>query len=531
MEYAKGQRLAGECLPGTREKILEEITEWINCPSPSSEEHVPCVYWLHGVAGCGKSAIASTIAKRFENVKRCAWYFFDASKQSGSGPEQMFSTLSRTLADMDAKWRESLVRIVKPSRRLQTTVNVKEQFENFILEPAKTFEPMGPILIVIDALDESGSRQDRVQLLGMLSRLDELGHSGHFRFLITSRPEEDISSALANRTWVHSTDLTTIDEISTDDDIRRYVDKELSHIPALMRKWPEKPWLNLIVTRAEHLFQWAFVACAFIGGVGQPGADHVKRFIRLQDHFKDVRLGKLDQLYKTVLRDLYSNGLEEDEDRIPQFRKVLGRILCARQPLSLDALTKLREEEGDEEEIERVVCCLGSLLKGVDRKQRHEPIQPLHASFIDFLSDRERSGEFYVKKEPEDAVLARSSLRVMNELLRFNICKLESSYIRDRDLDDLQTRVKENIPEHLAYACRYFADHVSSCIESHEMLKSTHELLRKKLLFWLEALSLLKNTSQALTQLLTMQTWIKVWTDDTHLEETLTMNVIGKDPG
>jgi hypothetical protein len=463
-------------------------------------------------------------------VKRCAWYFFDASKQSGSGPEQMFSTLSRTLADMDAKWRESLVKIVKPSRRLQTTVNVKEQFENFILEPAKTFEPMGPILIVIDALDESGSRQDRAQLLGMLSRLDELGHSGHFRFLITSRPEEDISSALANRTWVHSTDLTTIDEISTDHDIKLYIDKELSHIPALMRKWPEKPWLDLIVTRAEHLFQWAFVACAFIGGAGQPSADHVKRFIRLRDNPKDVRLGKLDQLYTTVLRDLYASDPGEDDDNIPQFRRVLGRILCAREPLSLDALTKLRTDEGDEEEIERVVCCLGSLLKGVNRSQRHEPIQPLHASFIDFLTDRDRSSEFYVEKKPEDGVLARSSLRVMNELLRFNMCSLASSYVRNGDIDDLPTRVKDNIPEHLAYACRYFADHISGCIESHEMLEPIHELLRKKLLFWLEALSLLKNTSQALTELLALQTWIKVWTDADHRDETLTMSLIGKDP-
>jgi hypothetical protein len=531
MAFTPDRGFPKECLPGTRVKILEEIVDWIERPSVSSEEPEPCVYWLHGVAGCGKSTIASAIAQRFKNLERCAWYFFDASRQTEAGPQQMFSTLSRMLADMDDRWRESLVKIVEGSQRLQSTLNVEEQFEKFICEPAKEFQPMGPIVVVIDALDESGSRQDRALLLQMLARLEKLRNCGHFRFLITSRPEEDILPVFANQPWVLSMDLTAINEVSTDNDIRQYVDKELSHIPALKRKWPEKPWVDLIVTQAEHLFQWASVACAFIAGVGEPGADPVQRYTRLRDNQKDVRLKKLDRLYTIVLHGLYGSG--EDNDRILRFRKVLGRVLYVREPLSLDALTELRgvELEEDEEEIERIVCCLGSLLKGVNRDHRHEPIQPLHASFIDFLSDRDRSGEFYIEKGQEDTVLARSSLRVMNKLLRFNICDLASSYFRNGDINDLLTRVKENIPEHLAYACRYFADHVSGCVESQEMLEIIHGLLRKKLLFWLEALSLLKNTSQALTQLLALQTWVKVWTDPNHHDETLTMSSIGKDPG
>jgi ABC-type glutathione transport system ATPase component len=58
------------CTDGTRVKILEDITKWANDGSLAS----PRVFWLTGQAGSGKTTIAYTIAKRFEedgNGKQC----------------------------------------------------------------------------------------------------------------------------------------------------------------------------------------------------------------------------------------------------------------------------------------------------------------------------------------------------------------------------------------------------------------------------------------------------------------------------
>jgi hypothetical protein len=52
------------CTDGTRVKILEDITKWANDRSLAS----PRVFWLTGQAGSGKTTIAYTIAKRFEEV-------------------------------------------------------------------------------------------------------------------------------------------------------------------------------------------------------------------------------------------------------------------------------------------------------------------------------------------------------------------------------------------------------------------------------------------------------------------------------
>jgi len=50
------------CTDGTRVKILEDITKWANDRSSAS----PRVFWLTGQAGSGKTTIAYTMAKQFE---------------------------------------------------------------------------------------------------------------------------------------------------------------------------------------------------------------------------------------------------------------------------------------------------------------------------------------------------------------------------------------------------------------------------------------------------------------------------------
>lgn len=60
MAYADGAGLnmTKKCLDGTRTEILEEIMKWINNP----DDDAPRIFWLHGQAGRGKSAIAHTVA-------------------------------------------------------------------------------------------------------------------------------------------------------------------------------------------------------------------------------------------------------------------------------------------------------------------------------------------------------------------------------------------------------------------------------------------------------------------------------------
>jgi len=57
-------------------------------------------------------------------------------------------------------------------------------------------------------------------------------------------------------------------------------------------------------------------------------------------------------------------------------------------------------------------------------------------------------------------VLANLCSDLMKAQLRFNICKLESSFVFDEDVLDLQDRIKEFISPALSYACRYWGWHL-----------------------------------------------------------------------
>ena len=133
---------------------------------------------------------------------------------------------------------------------------------------------------------------------------------------------------------------------------------------------------------------------------------------------------------------------------------MMGQILDSAEPLPLDALNFMRSCFPDQREhykVEDIVGHMGYLLSGTANS--YTPIQPLHASFHDFLTDKSFSGNFFVEVSKVQCDLAFASLRVMEHKLRFNICDLKSSYIPNSEDFGLEERVKRCIPPHLSYSC------------------------------------------------------------------------------
>jgi hypothetical protein len=57
------------CLPGTRQSLLTRIGIWMDDPAQR-------IFWLSGVAGCGKSSVAMTIGMREAASKRLGAQFY-----------------------------------------------------------------------------------------------------------------------------------------------------------------------------------------------------------------------------------------------------------------------------------------------------------------------------------------------------------------------------------------------------------------------------------------------------------------------
>lgn len=489
---------------------MNEVIDWVNGTLPDTTSlNDRRILLLSGVAGTGKSSIANTIARHFDRIHRLgSSYCFSRSNQAMLRPNNLFSTISRDLADLEPQWKAALLKVVGGNRALRMTHGMQEQFEEFLVKPAKEVTSIGPVILVIDALDECGDSSTRKTLLSILTkRITEL--PSNFRVIITARPEEDIQRALLENSAVYSKLMEKIDESSTREDIRAYIQHEMEGVSKLEEAWPKKEWLKILVDRSEGLFQWASTACSFINGNGEGGLYPVRQMKRIISPVdtrttKFGRLESLDKLYMAILTQVFPS---EDEERTAEFQSVMGEIVAAYEPLSISALSALRLK-GDSEPMDVVtgiVRPLGSVLSGVSSQS--DPIRPLHTSFRDFLVDEKRSGPFYVDPQVSHLPLVNGCLQTMSSLLRFNICELSNSYLPNSSVPDLYNRVQEHVPAYLSYACRFWIDHLVQTTFSSDVSHRVHSFLETFTLFWLEVLALLNQVGLGEQSVKTLMVW------------------------
>jgi hypothetical protein len=136
----------------------------------------------------------------------------------------------------------------------------------------------------------------------------------------------------------------------------------------------------------------------------------------------------------------------------------------------------------------------------------------LHASFADYLTDSHRCGNqpWFIDVSAHHELLALGCFQIMKAELKFNICDLETSYVSNDNVHDLNARIQNHIPIYLSYACRFWADHLQETKVTTMTLSDVDDFLSQQLLFWLEVLSLVKEVHIASQALLSTAAWALV---------------------
>jgi hypothetical protein len=505
MPYAAGAGLDTRklCLEGTRSGILGEITDWINDVDDNTR-----IFWLHGTAGSGKSTIAHTIANRFKRLGRLGSIFCFDRNRTAERQEKIFTNIAQDLANCDTLLRTALAAAIRHNTSLKNTTDILQQWEEMIVKPARARSGamVGPIVIVIDALDESGDRDSRRYLLRILANAE--GHitnlPPHFRILVVSRTLQDMNDAFKGVTHVQRKDMNNIP--STEDDIFHYVSHDLSD--AELEDTLQQDSVRGLAHKAGGLFEWARLACAYVKGENVAGVGFTveERFTAVMTHNKDVPL--LDGMYRLTLETIFPQGQHMRDIRIQRFKSVMAQILGTMEPLPLASLDAMRCRFLDDMKIDirTIVCPMGALLSGTTDSP--DPVRALHASFPDFLMHR-RSGEFFVDLQPVYNNLTFSCLGVMKDQLRFNICKLPSSYLPNSNVPDLNNLIKKYISPELAYSCQFWTVHVCDARLNEPLVEAVGRLLNGvELLFWFEVLSLLAAIHTCARSLSSLMRWL-----------------------
>ncbi|KAG2337995.1 WD40 repeat-like protein [Suillus weaverae] len=522
MEYATGAGLNPSkcCLPNTRLDLLKDIQNWIS----STEEGAPRVLWLSGTAGKGKSAVAHTIANWYiTHGGLGACFCFDRTRQADCRQDKIFTTIASELADCSPIMRRALAQAVRDHNGLKRTPDITKQWQELIVGPTSIASKAiaAPILIVIEALDESGEANSREQILRLLagklntstSQLVEI--PANFRILLTSRPLEDINNTLHAAPHIHHVSLDDVSPVSTELDIQLYISHKLEDLRHVFND----AHFKALALKSDGLFEWARLTCEYIKGTNRVGMDPKGRFNAVVAGVSAKGTRLLDDMYKRVLADIMPE--DEREEGMPIFRSVMGQILASLEPLPMPALTTIRlhfPEETCDYKMDRVIGPLGSLLTGTS--DSHTPIRPLHASFYDFLTDESRSHDFFVEASLVQNDLAFASLRVMEGGLRFNICSLENSYLPNSSVPGLEKRVKDSISTELSYSCRFWGTHVKAMSFESSLAKEVEAFFDgERLLWWLEALALMKSLGGSVMTLSYIVDWFSGHAEFTHVSD------------
>ncbi|KAK0910306.1 hypothetical protein LTR02_003916 [Friedmanniomyces endolithicus] len=184
--------------------------------------------------------------------------------------------------------------------------------------------------------------------------------------------------------------------------------------------------------------------------------------------------------------------------RTAEFQHIVGSIILLSNPLSTTALSSLLVISRPE--IVKVLQPLSSVLNipwtADGRIHPTTPITLFHLSFRDFLLDASLKDEnkFWIDARKMHGILGTQCVRLLDYgTLREDICAVNNPGTRRAEV--AKSTVHDSLPEAVAYACRYWVQHVVDSGEHVTDVGAVYPFLEKHLLHWMEALSWLGRAS------------------------------------
>ena len=374
-------------------------------------------------------------------------------------------------------------------------------------------------VVVIDALDECKDEEPASAILSVLGQL--VSEIPKVKFFITGRPEPRIREGFRLPLLADSTDVFVLHDVElsqVDSDIQDFFGRKFSELarrrPGL-DGWPTEEQLRVLCERAAGLFVYAAATVKFVDK--QSGNPRKQLDLLLQSPESTVREAKTKFKENTTLNSLYTSillgafGEDEDSDNDHKVRSVLGAMVLAANPLSPSTIALLLGL--DTEDVFPLLSSAQSLL--ILQEDVQYPVRPFHKSFPDFITDPDRctNKRFHVSPASHHSQLLICSLDLMNKMLEKNMCKLPD-LVANSDVGDLKKRIERYIDPALQYACRSWHTHLvagrSTSVDTLEITSTIHRFLEKKLLFWLEVLSVLGAVRNAIDALQAAADWLEV---------------------
>ncbi|RXW13903.1 hypothetical protein EST38_g11951 [Candolleomyces aberdarensis] len=385
------------CFPGTRKGVIRGITSWADTRIVLSTAPVVHVYWFHGFAGSGKSAISLEIAKIYAGSGRLlASYFFFRNAGDRSGMDRFAVTLAAQMVASIPATASFIKAALKAEPGLLTQgVSLTMQLERLVYEPFRAALKRGlivnalvkgPFLIVVDGLDECEDRQGVVDFIDHMLDFFKRHPSIPLRFFIASRVEQHIRTRLEKDGVL----LGDLNSHSADEDIQMFLrasfqgaavnDRVIQEYVRVHGEWPGKPDMDTLIWRVKGSFVLASTIFKFI----------------IQPPTEEDPSTPLDRLPLALemngLDGLYARTLARSQ-HLPHFRTIISTIALLMEPLPIVGIADLLGIEAFK--VVHVLLNLQAIVH-VPGTDELGSVTLCHTSLRDFLTSEYRSGCFFV---------------------------------------------------------------------------------------------------------------------------------------
>lgn len=198
--------------------------------------------WLHGIPGCGKTILSSTIIDDMQELcaknqgSALACFYFDFNDTQSYCGKMLRSLVSQLSLQNPAACSLLHELYISCKGSLLTDEALLAALKDMLVIIPQSY-------FVLDALDECQSREIILEAIEYLStwQLDGL-HT-----LVTSRQERDLKESLESLT--DESCIIDLHRAVVDEDIRTYIRSQLNHKPAL-RRWKQQPEAQAKIERS-----------------------------------------------------------------------------------------------------------------------------------------------------------------------------------------------------------------------------------------------------------------------------------------
>ncbi|APA11507.1 hypothetical protein sscle_08g062770 [Sclerotinia sclerotiorum 1980 UF-70] len=483
-------RLDKRRIEETKGGLLDNVYNWIFDNSDFQQWHFnrdDRLLWIKGDPGKGKTMLLCGIINELQRSDETALaYFFcqgtDARINSAVAVLRglIYMLLDRQpalLSHLQKRYEKAGEQLFKDAN---TFIALSEILKDILHD-----KNLKPTILIIDALDEC--QKDLPQLLRLI--VSGLSISSRVKWLVSSRNWPEIEEQLQQAeqgTWLS----LELNAESVSAAVRWYIQEKVKYL-ARTKKYTTKTKDTIeryLLEHANGTFLWVALVCQNL--------EKARLFTnsKLQDYPSE-----LDPLYNRMMEQIVDM---EDIEAAQICLQILAIVVIAYRPLTLDELMSLMEMN-NENPLEEIIQLCGSFLVS-----RNRSVFFVHQSAKDFLSKKAARRIFPDGISKVHDKVFRNSVTIMSNTLKHNIYDLcHPGFPIDK--------VKQPDPDPLAcvqYSCIYWVDHLKNGDpeQKKEYIQDNgyiHIFLKKRLLHWLEVMSLIKKISEGIIAISSLESY------------------------